>query len=217
MLWPTICVDNFFDEPEKVKQFSDTLKFNKDPLGKWPGERTDLLHEVNKEFVYFTTKKIMSILFPMNHSDIKSEVEQTFQKINGNIYKNKGWVHRDTPKELTAIVYLSNHLKCGTSLFKPKKIFNKCINTNFKEEFYKEESKITAENKYLNENNDQFEKILTMDSRFNRLIIFDSNNYHAAEKFNEENINEDRLTLITFFNNISGNHNKYPLTEMKRV
>ena len=50
MLWPTICVDNFFEDPGKVKEFSDTLKFNKDPLGKWPGERTMHLHEINKEF-----------------------------------------------------------------------------------------------------------------------------------------------------------------------
>jgi hypothetical protein len=217
MLWPTICVDNFFEEPEEIKKFSNTLKFNEDPFGKWPGERTNLLHEINKDFVDFTTKKIISVLYPINYHDMRWEAQQTFQKINGNIYKNKGWVHKDVPRELTAIIYLSNHLKCGTSLFKPKDFFNKCINTDFKQKFYKEKSKITIENKYLNENNDQFEKILTIDSRFNRLIVFDSNHFHAAEKFNEENINEDRLTLITFFTNISGNYNKYPITEMKRV
>lgn len=217
MLWPTICVDNFFEEPEKVKQFSDTLKFNKDPLGKWPGERTMHLHEINKEFFEFVTKKIISILFPMNYRDMRWQAIQMFQKINGNIYKNNGWVHSDSPNELTAIVYLSNHLKCGTSLFKPKKFFYNVINNNFKEEFYKEVNKITAENKYLNENNERFEKIHTIDSRLNRIVIFDSNHFHAAEKFIEENINEDRLTLITFFTTISGNYNKYPLTEMKRV
>jgi len=217
MLWPTICVDNFFEEPEKVKQFSDTLKFNKDPLGKWPGERTMLLHEINKEFFEFVTKKIISILFPINYRDMRWQASQMFQKINGNIYKNNGWVHSDSPNELTAIVYLSSHLKCGTSLFKPKKFFNNTINNNSKEEFYKEENKTTEENKYLNENNERFEKIHTMDSRFNRIIIFDANHFHAAEKFFEENINEDRLTLITFFTNISGNYNKYPLTEMKRI
>ena len=217
MLWPTICVDNFFEEPEKVKQFSDTLIFNKDPLGKWPGERTMLLHEINKEFFEFVTKKIISILFPINYRDMTWQARQMFQKINGNIYKNKGWVHTDSPNELTAIVYLSKHLKCGTSLFKPKKFFNNAINNNFKEEFYKEENKITEENKYLNENNERFEKIHTMDSRFNRIVMFDANHFHAAEKFIEENISEDRLTLITFFTTISGNYNKYPLTEMKRV
>jgi len=217
MLWPTICVDNFFEEPEKVKQFSDTLKFNKDPFGKWPGERSNLLHEVNKEFFDFTTRKIMAILFPINYKNMTWEVQQVFQKINGNIYKNNGWVHSDSPNELTAIVYLSNHLKCGTSLFKPKEFFNSHINKNFKEEFYKEVIKIKKEKKYLNENNNRFEKILTIDSRFNRLIIFDSNHFHAAEKFNDKNINEDRLTLVMFFTNISGNYNKYPITEMRRV
>jgi hypothetical protein len=216
-LWPTICVDNFFDEPEKVKEFSTTLKFKKNNLGRWPGERTDLLHEINKEFVDFTTKKIMSIIYPMNYRDMRWEAQQIFQKINGNIYKNKGWVHTDIPIELTAIIYLSSHLNCGTSLFKPKDFFNNCINTDFKEKIYREGDKNNNENKYLNENNDKFEKILTIDSKFNRLIIFDSSNFHAAEKFNEDNINEDRLTLVTFFTNISGNCNKYPITEMRRI
>ena len=73
------------------------------------------------------------------------------------------------------------------------------------------------ENKYLNENNEKFDKILTIDSKFNRLLLFDSNQYHAAEKFKEQDIDEDRLTLITFFTNISGNCNKYPITEMRRI
>jgi hypothetical protein len=217
MLWPTICVDDFFKEPKKIKEFSNTLTFAKDPSGKWPGERTQFLHQINQEFVKFVSKKIMSILFPINYNDMQWEVEQTFQKINGNIYKNKGWVHTDSPFELTAIIYLSDHLKCGTSIFKRNSFFCEIINSKFKEKFYKETDKLSAENKYLDENNDRFEKIHTIESRFNRLIIFDSNHFHAAEKFNEENINEDRLTLISFFKNITGNFNKYPITEMNRV
>jgi hypothetical protein len=215
MLWPTICVDNFFEEPEKVKQFSNTLKFSKDPLGKWPGERTECMHMLDINFFKYTTKKIMSLLFPMNYAKMNWNAIQTFQKIDGSIYTHNGWVHRDDLDEFTAIIYLSNHKKCGTSLFKPIKFQDDVINQEYKQ---KGNLNISREdNKYLLENNNLFEKTLTIDSRFNRLVLFDSSNFHAAEKFNEENINEDRLTLITFFTNISGNNNKYPITEMKRV
>jgi hypothetical protein len=217
MNWPSICVDNFFEEPEKIKNFSKTLTFKEDPLGKWPGKRSDLLHMVNQEFVTFVTKKIMCILYPMNFDNMQWEVDQMFQKIDKDVYKNKGWVHKDSPNEFTAIIYLSNHLKCGTSLFKSKEFSTEVIHLNHKEQFYKTKLNVDKENIYLNENNDRFEKILTIDSKFNRLFLFDSNHFHAAEKFNDENINEDRLTLIAFFKNIKGNYNKYPISEMRRI
>lgn len=217
MHWPSICVDNFFEEPEKIKNFSKTLTFEEDSLGRWPGKRSNQLHIINQEFVAFVTKKIMAILYPINFVEMEWEVDQTFQKISRNIYKNKGWIHKDNPSEFTAIIYLSNHLKCGTSLFKAKEFSTTEINIEHKENFYKTKLNSDEENVYLNENNNRFEKILTIDSRFNRLFLFDSNNFHAAENFNEENINEDRLTLITFFKNIKGNRNKYPLSEMRRI
>ena len=102
--------------------------------------------------------------------------------------------------------------------FKKKKITSQVINTEFKHDYYKNTEKIkTEEEKYLKENNDQFEKTLTLNSRYNRLILFDSSNLHAAEKYSEENINEDRLTLVTFFTEINGNENKYPISEMRRL
>ena len=140
-----------------------------------------------------------------------------FQRTDGNLYNNYGWVHTD-PDEFTSIIFLSNHKKCGTSLFKKAKITSQVINSEFKYNYYKNTEKIkTEEEKYLKENNDQFEKTLTLNSRFNRLILFDSSNFHAAEKYGEENINEDRLTLVTFFTGVIGNENKYPISEMRRL
>lgn len=217
MLWPTICVDDFFNDPLSVVNFANSLDFKKDPEGKWPGERTELLHNTNNDFFNYTTTKIMSVLFPMNFQNLNWKAIQTFQRINGNIYTNNGWVHSD-PDELTAIIYLSNHKKCGTSLFKKIKVTSTFKNTKFKNNYYKNTEKIkTEEEKYLKENNDEFEKTLTLNSRFNRLVLFDSRNLHAAEKFGEENLNEDRLTLITFFRSIIGNENKYPISEMRRL
>jgi hypothetical protein len=217
MLWPTICIDDFFNDPFYVKNFADTLDFKKDPEGKWPGERTELLHNINSDFFNYTTVKIMSVLFPMNYKKLNWKATQMFQRTDGNIYNNNGWVHTDFD-EFTSIIFLSNHKKCGTSLFKKKKITSKVINNEFKHECYKNTEKIkSGEEKYLKENNDQFEKTLTLNSRFNRLILFDSSNLHAAEKYGEENLNEDRLTLITFFTAIIGNENKYPISEMKRL
>jgi hypothetical protein len=217
MLWPTICIDNFFNNPEQVIKFSKTLKYEKSHDGKWPGERSNMINILDKGFINTTTKKIMAVLFPVNYKNMTWNLELYFQKINGKLYKNKGWVHNDAPQEFTAIIYLSNHKECGTSLYVPKNFFSDSINGNFKEKYYMNIEEQIDVNKYLDENNNRFEKTLTINSKFNRLIIFDSNNFHAAEQFNEESIEEERLTLICFFTNISGNINKYPISEMRRI
>ena len=50
MIWPTLIVDNFFDDPHKVINFSKQLKYERAPGHEWPGTRTDHLGKVGKEF-----------------------------------------------------------------------------------------------------------------------------------------------------------------------
>ena len=69
MMWPTLIVDNFFDDPKKVINFSKQLTYERDKEHRWPGTRTKPLHEINKEFFRWSTKKIMTLLFPMNIKD----------------------------------------------------------------------------------------------------------------------------------------------------
>ena len=45
-----ICVDNFFDDPDKIREWGLGLSKQKDPEGKWPGKRSDQLHEVDDAF-----------------------------------------------------------------------------------------------------------------------------------------------------------------------
>jgi hypothetical protein len=215
MIWPTIIVDNFFDEPEKIIEYSQKLKFGPDTDGQWPGVRTGLMGNLDDKFFNYINYKIVRLIYPMNHLQMSWKSNQYFQKINGNIFKNEGWVHSDSPAEFTAIIYLSKHKNCGTSLYDKKHLFNASINDKEKREAYKNLN-FKNEMKYLKQNNDLFEKNLTVDSKFNRLVIFDSNQYHAADKFKDEKNDEERLTLITFFYELSAESIKYPVPEMRR-
>ena len=51
MIWPSVVVDNFFDDYHKIKSYGNTLKYKKDPKSLWPGERTDLLHTIDPDFL----------------------------------------------------------------------------------------------------------------------------------------------------------------------
>ena len=59
MLYPTYVIDNFFPNPDQVVEFSKSLAFERDTnLGKWPGERTGLMHKINFNFFIFNRFKI---------------------------------------------------------------------------------------------------------------------------------------------------------------
>jgi len=215
MLWYTGCVDNFFEEPNKILELSNKLNYKKSFNNKFPGERSENTFDTNRDFFIWTTKKILTLFYPMGLDNFEWSASQFFQKINGDIYKNDGWVHLDKEAELTAIIYLSKHKNCGTNIYSPKFFNCEPIHVLEKEKSYQKTN--LKNDKYLIENNERYEKNISYNSKFNRLIFFDGSQCHAANKFAEENINEDRLTLITFFYNIIGRGIKYPISQMRRV
>jgi hypothetical protein len=221
MIWPTLCVDNFFNNPEEVKKYALSLEYSASDDGTWPGKRSKPLDKINFNFFKFVTTKIIRLLYPMNVEDLGWKAYASFQKIDGNLYSEPGWVHRDMD-EFTAIIYLSHYENCGTSIFSPKNVSTEFLHESTKKQAYIKtalENKKVEDSKELIEHNSQFKKTITFNSIFNRLILFDCSQYHAAEKFHEVGTNEDRLTLIIFFENIiSTNQNtiKLPIPQMNR-
>ena len=214
MMWPTVVVDDFFEDPKKIIKFSKTLKFKKAPDNTWPGLRSAPTHEIDNNFFLFTTKKILSVLYPMNVDHLRWRASQSFQRSNQK-YGEGGWVHSDTDAELTAIIYLSDHENSGTALYRNPKLILSPLHTKEKNKFYKNlKNKKRAEQK-RKEANSKYTKVLDMSSTFNRLVMFDAHHWHQATGFG--NTTEDRLTLITFFREITGDDIRYPLPTMRRI
>jgi hypothetical protein len=221
MIWPNLCVDNFFENPDKVVEFSNSLTFIKPKISNYPGKRTEHTHLINPEFFEFSTIKILSLLYPNEYLNLKWTALQHFQKVPANL-KNDGWVHTDREFEFTCIVYLSKFLNCGTSVYHPKNSYGYIRNTKEKDEYFtnndlKNHLKIK---KAKEENNSFFEETIKFNSKYNRLILFDGSSYHSSNVFNHDNNEEERLTLITFFKKVdyvNGDYLKKPITTMRRI
>lgn len=202
MIWPTFCIDNFFQNPDAVIKFSKTLKFIKSN-GPFPGERTEALHTVNQEFFEQSTKKIIACLYPNEiFNNIRWTASQYFQKINPKEHPDTGFIHQDLGTEFTSIIYLSNN-NSNTCIYKRikqpipdhtvirKKRYTNKINKNNPQ--LKKELKI---------NQSCFEKTIEFKSIKNRMILFDGAADHGVESFGNKDEGE-RLTLITFFDSVS--------------
>jgi hypothetical protein len=216
MLYPSIVLDNFFTDPDLVVDFASKLNYYKDIEGRWPGERSEMLHVNYHSFFDYVNKKMLKAIYP--NEEIEYAASTTFQKISGKRYPNEGWIHKD-PDELTGIVYLSKHKFCGTSLCTKISFEEYKFNQDDKHKFYKKDNYDHEELKSLQKNNQYFKKTLTVDSEYNRLFLFDSSNYHMANSFVDENVNTDRMTLISFIKNIKGKSNnlKYGVAESRRL
>tara|TARA_R100000687_G_C6445979_1_gene162870 strand:+ start:36 stop:686 length:651 start_codon:yes stop_codon:yes gene_type:complete len=216
MLFPTIVIDNFFEDPEMVLEHAKTFDYKPPEDGSYPGTRS-----VNEDetFFQFTTKRMMAALYPMDYRTMTWSGSQFFQKIEGKNYPYEGWVHQDhTNTEITAIVYLSKDQGCGTAINTPLShdreiIFIDKKQDQFKEVYHKQ-GKDAELKKSLDENNSRFKKTIEVDSVFNRLIMFDASSYHSVIKFGDK----ERMTLITFLSRIDSEKPiKYPLSEMRRA
>ncbi len=220
MIWPNICVDNFFDNPENIIQFSNSLQYF--PNLKSPGVQSKPLHEINNNFFSYVNLKILSILYPNNYLDLHFNALSYFVKVPPNL-EGDGWVHHDGEIfQMTSIVYLSKNINAGTSIYKLKKEWERHDNNKVKHKHF-ENIHNNIINKKINDyrdlNNSFYEKTIEYKAIYNRLISFDSSSFHAAEPYKNKNSNEERLTLISFFKNICYAEDKmlrYPLTELKR-
>jgi|TARA_R100001530_G_scaffold127803_1_gene97185 hypothetical protein len=220
MLWPTLCIDNFFPNLNEVIKFAKSLPYKPSEDGRWPGERSEILNKVSMDFFNYSTSKMIAALYPGDWRNMSWDAHSVFQKVSG-MWQGEGWVHQD-PLEISCLVYLETDENCGTSLF--KQITHESICSEGQTEKRKGylspnmlEDKRSKE--ALRKNNERFKKTASFDAVPNRLVLFDQSQFHGVNNFNNST-DAERLTLVTFFGSVrrnDGQQLKYHAVEAQRV
>jgi hypothetical protein len=217
MLWPFLCVDNFFNDPDEIVEYSKNLEYKKHHF---PGGRTDCLSTIDPDFYVWINKKILTVLYPNDKEKLYFKAATHFQKVSSGL-ECDGWVHNDKA-EFTCIIYLSKQNNCGTSIFSPKKQSYEINDQEEKVSYFKDPNGYTNVEllkKLKEENNQKFDESIRVNSKYNRMIIFDGSVYHAAHPYLDGD--DDRITLISFVHTVQSGHAdlnlKYPISEMRRV
>ena len=209
--WPTICVDNFYDDPDKVRDFALGLDYTPSEDGRWPGKRSKEILEIDEEFMSKFCHKLMSHYFDLQSTQLRWKISSQFQLIEpydkdiGSI-KNTGWIHYDSAV-LGGLIYLNKDTNrgSGTSLYEaidPSKYDKDQI---AKHKFYREGNAEDYET-LLNKHNENFVETVKFSNRYNRLIGFDSAVPHRADNFTVNN--EPRLTQVFFVQDIESTRPK---------
>jgi len=225
MNFPTIQVNNFFDNVDTILDFSKNQNFDYDKLGSYPGQRTKCISELDFDLFVYINSRIFRLFYPDYNTFNSVEWKATtyfqkikFEDIDLHVKNNgKGWIHKDYSSLLTGIVYLTpNDLLSGTSVYKFKREGSNILTKeqDIKRDYYKKQL-VNKEIYYelLNENHSYYEEISHFKSNFNGLVAFDSSQPHSAN-YNIQP-GEERLTLITFLNYLKVPY--FPIPEMKKT
>ncbi len=206
---PTTIIDGFLDYPEKLRDFALGQDYMPSEEGLWPGIRSKSLYDLSPLVYNAYIQKILNIFFlpsqPYNY------VAESYFQIISKKY-DSGWVHKDSPCLITAMLYLTPDATSGTSLYEKKDIFYNDI--EYQKEKVKGNIDVVNNSVAREKHNKNYDKTLDVKGMFNRLFIFDSSTYHSAHDFFGSDNEESRLTLVTFFNDISGSFST-PLQRIK--
>ncbi len=121
-------VDNFFDDPDLIRDYGLSLPKGPSPDSKWPGIRTAPLHEIDQQLAQQILLKVFSAYFDLGRQNVQWGFSNIyFHEIppyndNPEDILNQGWVHQDSDVHFAGLVYLNPNprLDSGTSLFRMK-------------------------------------------------------------------------------------------------
>jgi len=210
MNWPTVIVDDFFEHPDDILKEAKKQKYIKGT--KYPGYRSGPLHVSNHNLFNYINKKVLAVLYPNNHTSLFYESSVEFCKVPNNM-PSDGWVHHDRA-QITFIIYLNKDIDIGTSIFKRSKPGATDIHYEKKQSYFLRPSLNVT--KQRQENNDQFIETASIKGIYNRLIMFDCKQFHAAHI---NNTDFERYTLLGFMHKIWDQNTmlSYPIPESKRI
>ena len=224
-----VSVDNFFDNPDKIVRYAKSLPKKSDPEGNWPGKRTELLWKTDKELSDAILLKILSCYYDLTYQNISWErCDMNFHEIpplskNKNDARNKGWIHFDVEKhfEVAGLIYLTPDIDpdSGTSLFtlnqrndEEYKLYQKHF---AKYLLYKEDETIDKDYyaKKIKDEERLFVEKVKFANIYNRMIMYDTNEFHRANSFYNDDGKDARLTLVFFIGGL--NAGTFPLEKIK--
>jgi hypothetical protein len=106
-------VDNIFEDPDSIVEKSCSLHYYKDtdvdkPNGKWAGQRTKIIDDIDANFFNDMFVPILSTLRFNDEVDIEYSVESYFHLLGSDKVPTNDWFHKDQAL-LAGIVYLNKN------------------------------------------------------------------------------------------------------------
>jgi hypothetical protein len=219
--FPVTVLDNFYENPDLVRQFALSLDYYTDPEGRWPGKRTATLDEVNQSFFETFCNKLFGLFYDLDDKFINYNLATTFQSVsnyseNPDSELNTGWIHQDVECICSGVIYLNPNPQenTGTSVYSRIDGENNGLTQSEKFKLYlgKEPVNESEYAEQILENNNKFEETVSIKNVYNRMILFEGGVFHGVPSYYSSS-SEPRLTQVFFVHKAEGP--RYPVVRSK--
>jgi hypothetical protein len=216
---PAMCVDEFYSDPDKIREFALSQTYYPSDTGNFPGSRTNGLQTLDEKLYKNFCNKLFSLFFDLEQTDVRYQVNTSFQLVqpmhlDPNSPKNLGWVHVDDNTIFAGVIFLTPDidLNCGTSIFKLVDE-SKLDKSDSKSRFYKDGTDLHYDER-LQMHRSAYVETIRFNNIYNRMICFDMESAHSVNNYYSSK--EPRLTQAFFVEKIEADvyppilrHKKY--------
>lgn len=186
--FPLVCVDNFYDNPDEVRNFALKQPYYDDIGDRFPGKRTKMIKDINPDFYDKFTRKIISMFYDLDMVKVNFTLDSQFHLVPPNpslVRYEHIRIHKDRGSLVAGLVYLSPdiEIESGTSIYQE-----------------------TEDGKKL--------ETLKVGNLYNRLIMYDAMVLHGANFSSSKKVS--RLTQVFFMHTIDC-ESGMPLVRMRDI
>jgi hypothetical protein len=208
--------DNVLLRPQRLAEFGVGHEFAEDDGNLYPGIRARLPAEFSRPFHAWLNRTLHCTGVLEESCHIYDDVSffSIVNKSRANLLPLQRIPHYDStdPGVFAAVIYLFDRANSGTSFYRHRTTGYEKINGD-NEDNYKTALNRNMKNlgpparEYTNGSNVLFERTHSVDSAFNRIVIYSGNVLHAADidgsLFNGNDNSQWRLTVASLINSTS--------------
>jgi hypothetical protein len=205
--------DNVLLRPQRLAEFGLGHKFVEDDSNLYPGVRARLPAEFSRPLRAWLTRTLHStgMLEEGCHIHDDASFFSIVNKSRADLLPLQRIPHYDStdPGVFAAVLYLFDRANSGTSFYRHRTTSYEKINGdnegNYRAALNRNMKTLgPPAREYMNGSNALFERMHSVDSAFNRIVIYSGNVLHAADidgsLFDSENNSQWRLTVSSLIN-----------------
>lgn len=218
-LYPVTIVNDFYQNPDEIRQYALAQEYRsceapQDKYG-WPGSRTKDLSELDQNLYQKICLKIVSIFHNSEHDVMRWNILTSFQIVGKEF--DRGLIHQDGDVVFAGIIYLSPNapLDSGTSIYRKNDLFNE---DRYSKALDQNDLMLTTGKTPSFDYHEMFEETVRVNNVYNSLILFEGDQYHAANNFFGINKEDTRLTQTFFIKRVDAQkHSVFPINRVKSI
>jgi hypothetical protein len=205
--------DNVLLRPQLLAEFGLGLNFVEDHSNLYPGVRARVPAEFSRPFHAWLTRALhcTGVLEESCHIHDGASFFSIVNRNRANLLPLQRIPHYDStdPRVFAAVIYLFDRANAGTSFYRHRMTGYEKIGVdnrdNYKVALNRDMKKLgPPAREYTNGSNALFERTHSVDSAFNRIVIYSGNVLHAADIdgrfFNGNDNSQWRLTVSSLIN-----------------